>query len=181
MIDGVTANGGPHPGGGAAVLLLHSVAARLLGVGANSVIMASSAPAVELAQRRRIGRMSWTCRPHALVAGTECRPMSWDLQVVTHRRPDTDLVRAGLPDGLLVEGVLDPGLGNLLVSRTVRGGQVPAFTVDGPFGVEPDDVERIGPALVSPCWMVTVAVPVGEPESVRAAGPGDLAQERREA
>jgi hypothetical protein len=79
--------------------------------------------------------------------------MSYDLTVATSGQPgalNRDSFLAGRED-LSVEGKLELGEGNVLVSSLCRGEPSPLFTVDGSFRAEIEDLpEDLAAAVLAP-------------------------------
>lgn len=82
--------------------------------------------------------------------------MSYDLRVATAARPSDELI-GDLTAGLVVEGSLADG--QLAVYRRPGG---PPIVVDGPVGVELDDLDdELAGAVLAPRWLLEVSVPEG--------------------
>jgi hypothetical protein len=90
--------------------------------------------------------------------------LSYDLEIVVHGKPERDDIEQLLSarPGFSLAGKFESGEGNLLVSRRARKTEQPAFTVDGPFAVEVDDLpEKSAAAVLAPRWLIQVSVPAG--------------------
>ena len=90
--------------------------------------------------------------------------MSYDYRVYCSKKPDEDFVTEFLTGrtGYECQGALGGQVGNCLVERNVRDTLVPAFTLDGPWGVEWEDIEEsVAAVTLSPQWLVEISIPAG--------------------
>lgn len=88
--------------------------------------------------------------------------MSYDYQVICSRRPDSGIVEelVSTRDNYCAQGRLSGEESNCLVERASRGKALPAFTLDGPWSVEWEDVdESIAAVVLAPRWLVEVSIP----------------------
>ena len=91
--------------------------------------------------------------------------MSYDLRIVSTREPDTSAVseflsKRSASGPFRLDGRLHAGTGNIVVSKEKRGELVPVFTIDGPFHIEPEDVDdSLVDLVLAPQWLVEINVP----------------------
>ena len=91
--------------------------------------------------------------------------MSYDLRIITTREPQTRAVSdflSGRRSGsqYSIDGRLQAGSGNIVVSKEKRGESVPIFTLDGPFRIEIEDVDDpIVGLVLAPQWLIEINIP----------------------
>ncbi|NNC78064.1 MAG: hypothetical protein HKN77_08895 [Woeseiaceae bacterium] len=95
--------------------------------------------------------------------------MSYDLRIITTRQPEPVVVSDFLSSRrghFLIDGNLEVGSGNLMVSAEKRGASVPIFTLDGPFKVEIEDIDDPLVGLVlAPQWLTEISIPAASTQS----------------
>ena len=106
--------------------------------------------------------------------------MSYDLEIVTSDAPQRRHLEAFFApeSAVTMEGELGGEGVNLLVLRRGR----PAFTIDGPVKVLPEDLdEEVASATLDPRWQVSISVPASAARETAAAKrlAKDLARECR--
>lgn len=88
--------------------------------------------------------------------------MSYDYQVICSQRPDSGIVAelVSTKDNYHAHGRLSEAESNCWVERSSRGKALPAFTLDGPWSVEWEEVdESIAAVVFAPRWLVEVSIP----------------------
>lgn len=97
------------------------------------------------------------------------RRMSYDLSIVTSLVPQMDALRAFLSKrqpNAAIEGNLRPRTGHAVVSVLKRSLPLPIFMIDGPFGIEVEDIpDDVATVVLAPQWLLEVNVPAASSSS----------------
>lgn len=89
--------------------------------------------------------------------------MSTDFEIITYQKPQQSHVEEHISEykNFDLQGTLGSAKGNILVTRTLKAGRVPSFTIDGPFQIDETDVpEEILPAILCPRWLTQISLPM---------------------
>ena len=96
--------------------------------------------------------------------------MSFDLEIVTNQQPELAHVNQFFAsrNQYQVGGTFVSGNGFVLIKRQTKAGEIPCFTIDGPFQVEVEDIEEEMMAAVSdPHWLIQISIHAGSPRLQR--------------
>ena len=90
------------------------------------------------------------------------KQLSYDYQVICSLKPNRDIMEELVADrdNYHTQGRLAEEESNCLVERISQDKTVPAFTCDGPWSVEWEDVdESVALVVLAPRWLVEVSIP----------------------
>lgn len=88
--------------------------------------------------------------------------MSFDLEIVTSLKPESSQVEEFFVsrESFAVEGTLDGEGGNVFIAKRSKGHDPSCFTIDGPFRIDPEDVEEeVIAHVLDPHWLTQISVP----------------------
>jgi hypothetical protein len=88
--------------------------------------------------------------------------MSFDLEIVTNLKPESSQVEEFFLSrkSFVVEGTLTGEAGSVLIAKKSKGHDRSCFTIDGPFRIEPEDVEEeVIAHVLDPHWLTQISVP----------------------